>query len=136
MNMRFAMSLAGGAVFFAVAGAAAQSPTPAGPLSTATLANLCGVSATVIETGEALGFCRGFLIGTWQYHLEITQPGGQQPIFCLPKPAPTVEAAQASFVAWTNANPQFGGEKALDGLMRWAASSYPCAAPVRRSGNR
>ena len=141
--MRLAMSLVGGAMLCAVAGASAQTAAPAasaarptGPLSTATLANLCSVTATDKETSEAVGFCRGFLIGAWQYHMEITQPGGQRPIFCLPTPAPTVEAAQASFVTWAGGHTEFSGERALDGLMRWAASTYPCAAPTGRSSNR
>ena len=132
--MRFARSIMGATLLLAASGVA-SAQTAAPPLSTATLANLCSVAAADPETTEALGFCRGFLVGAWQYHVEITRPGGRPPIFCLPTSAPTMEAAQASFVAWVAANPQYGNDKALDGLMRWAATTYPCA-PAAKPGKR
>jgi hypothetical protein len=93
-------------------------------LTTATLGELC---ASDVEA--ARGYCRGFLVGVGQYHAEVTRPGGRAPIFCLPEPTPTLEAAQASFAAWSRANAQHGGEKAVDGLLRWAAATYPCPTP-------
>jgi hypothetical protein len=69
----------------------------------------------------------------------VTRPGGQAPIFCLPNPAPTLDEAQAAFVAWARANPQHAGDKAVDGLLRWAASAYPCPTPpppARRATRR
>jgi len=123
---------AGAVLALAVGAGAASAQTAAAPpasvptLTTSTLAEICGSDA---ET--ARGFCRGFLVGVGQYHSEVTRPRGRAPIFCLPDPTPTLEAAQASFTAWAGANPQHAGEKAVDGLMRWAAATYPCPTPAR-----
>jgi hypothetical protein len=43
-----------------------------------------------------------------------------------------LDQVAASFVAWSAANPQFGGMRAADGLMRFAAAQYPCAARSAR----
>lgn len=111
--------------------------TPRG-MTTSTLAGLCGLPATNPEQPAAQGFCRGFIIGAGQYQSEVSQARGASPIFCLPTPSPTIEAAQANFVTWAAANPQFGDDKAVNSVMRWAASAYPCPppAPTRRAASR
>lgn len=115
-----------------MAAPAGQAPAPAtAALNTATLANLCSVSGESGDAAVALGYCRGFIVGVGQYNVELTRPGGAAPIFCLPTPSPSLEAVQAAFVTWAAANPQFGQERAVNGLLRWAASAYPCAAPRR-----
>lgn len=104
-------------------------PAPSAGVTTRALAELC-------TAGEAAGtgYCRGFMVGIGQYHAELTVGrGGRPPVFCLPEPSPTLEAAQASFVAWAQANPQYAGEKAIIGLMRWASAAYPCPAAAQRS---
>lgn len=58
-------------------------------------------------------------------HRALTAEGGaQQPIFCLPDPSPTFDQTRTSFVAWARANPQDADERAIDGLMRFAAKTY------------
>lgn len=138
--MRHITSLAGAMLLAAAVASspvAAQPASPApGPLTTATLANLCAAPDGEGDLAAARGFCRGFLIGTWQYHSEITRPGGRASIFCLPNPAPSLEAAQASFVAWAGAHAHHANDKAVDGLLRWAAATYPCPAPARAARSR
>ncbi len=114
----------------------AQAPEPLPQLSTGVLAALCGATGTDPDSMTAVGYCRGFIVGVGQYHIEITRPGGILPAFCLPQPTPTLDFVQASFVAWVAANPDQAGTKAVDGLMRWAATTYPCAAPARRRAAR
>lgn len=115
---------------------AAQGPTtaPTTGLTTAGLAEACAANPADTAGVAGVAYCRGFLIAAGQYHAELTvRPGDRTAIFCLPNPSPTVEAAQASFVAWAQANPQHAGEKALIGLMRWAGTTYPCPpAPATR----
>lgn len=133
------ITILAGALLLAAAGASAQTGAPAAPpapLTTATLANLCASPGGEGDLDRAVGFCRGFIIGAGQYHNEITRPGGRASIFCLPNPAPTIEAAQASFVAWAAAHPDRGAERAVDGLLRWAAATYPCPAPPARPARR
>jgi len=137
--MRYVTSLLGGLAMLAggLGGAMAQTaPVPAGPITTGSLATLCA-APTDAEVGHAsLAFCRGFIVGVGQYHVEISRPGGRPAIFCLPTPAPTLEAAQSSFVAWAQANPQYANDKAVDGLLRWAATAYPCPTAARARGAR
>jgi hypothetical protein len=97
----------------------------------ADLAALCGVSPQAADAAAAMAFCHGFLQGAGQYHAVITQPGsGNVPVFCPPNPAPTRAQVASAFVAWAGANPQHAGERAVDGLARWAASAYPCPVPA------
>ncbi|PPQ33894.1 hypothetical protein CCS01_13195 [Rhodopila globiformis] len=75
------------------------------------------------------------MTGAGQYNREISQ--NRPEFLCLPDPSPTFEAAQASFVAWARANPQYANELAVDGLMRWAAATYPCPGQsAHRATNR
>ncbi|NKE43998.1 hypothetical protein HB662_04365 [Roseomonas frigidaquae] len=106
----------------AVAGAAAAQT---GPVQTGPLTELCASSDAV-----AVAYCRGFLVGAGQYHEASTARGGLTPIFCLGEATPTVEQAQAAFVAWSRANPQHAGDRAIDGVMRWATAAYPCPTPA------
>ena len=135
--MRHITSLLGAMLLAAAAASASAQPASPGPLSTATLANLCAAPDGEGDLAHAQGFCRGFLIGAWQYHTEITRPGGRPPIFCLaPAAAPSLAEAQAAFVSWAAAHAQYADDKAIDGLLRWAATAYPCQTPARAGGNR
>ncbi len=136
--MRDVRSWVGGLCLLALAGggtqAQPQAPAPLPQLTTGVLATLCGASGTDAESARAVGYCRGFIVGMGQYHIEITRPGGILPAFCLPQQTPTLEFVQTSFVTWVAANPEQAETKAVDGLLRWAANTYPCAAPATRRG--
>ncbi len=118
----------------------AQTASPAGQVTAASLAAACGVVEGDPVYAEASGYCRGFLTGAGQYHVEISRSGGAPALFCLSDPAPSLDQVAASFAAWVKANPQYGEDKAVDGLMRWATTTYPCPqpspAPARRAGRR
>ncbi len=109
--------------------AVAQNAPATQALTTATLAELCGAAPTTSEA-PATAFCRGFIIGAGQYHYAVAGAGGARPLFCMPSPGPTHAEFQAAFAAWARANPQFGQERAVDGLTRFVASAYPCPAPA------
>jgi hypothetical protein len=131
-----AMALAAAWMQPALAQPAATTP---GQVTTAALAGFCATPAEDPNHAAATSFCHGFMIAAGQYHLEVSRPGGTPPVFCLPTPAPSLERAEAAFVAWSRANPQHAEEKAIDGLMRWSSSAYPCpspAAPTRRPARR
>lgn len=141
--MRHVRSWLGGAALLALAAGPSWGQAPATAvvpaLSTGVLASLCAATGTDPDSTTAAGYCRGFIVGVGQYHVEISRPGGILPAFCLPQPTPSLDFAQASFVAWVNANPQHRDSKAVDGLLRWASATYPCAAPAaapRRGGQR
>ena len=91
------------------------------------LAALCGASGQDGLAQAALGHCQGFVVAADQYHRSLSAEGGvHRPIFCLPNPSPTFDQARASFIAWARNNPQHGGDRAIVGLTRFAAETYPC----------
>lgn len=134
--MRHVLVMAAAAATLAAGPALAQAP--ARGMTTATLAEACASEGRDAAGATAAGYCRGFMAGAGQYHRALS--GDRPAIFCLPAEAPSFEAAQASFVAWARANPQHGAEQAVDGLMRWAAATYPCPAqpaqPAPRANRR
>ena len=100
--------------------------------TTGALARLCGASAQEASYAAAVHFCHGVMVGTGQTSDSMHKRQGTRPGFCLPSPSPTLDQVAASFVAWSAANPQFDGLRASDGLMRFAAAQYPCAARSTR----
>jgi hypothetical protein len=96
------------------------------------LARLCGASAQEASYAAAVHFCHGVMVGTGQTSDSMHKRQGTRPGFCLPSPSPTLDQVAASFVAWSAANPQFDGLRAADGLLRFAAVQYPCAARSTR----
>jgi hypothetical protein len=124
-----ALACSGGAAF-------AQAPATQ-PLTTATLAELCAAAPAMSEA-PATAFCRGFIIGAGQHHAAVSRVAGTRPAYCMPNPGPTQQDFQTAFAAWARANPQFGQDAAVDGLVRFAAATYPCppAATPARSRTR
>ncbi len=111
--------------------------TMAEPVSTATLASICAATSPNAES-PLTAYCRGFMVGAGQYHHAVSVATGRR-VFCLPEPSPTIENVQQAFVAWARANTQHGQERAVDGLMRFAAATYPCPpepAPAPRGRQR
>ena len=100
--------------------------------TTGALARLCGARAQEPAYAAAIHFCHGVLVGSGQTSDMMHKRQGTRPGFCLPTPSPTLDQVAASFVAWSAANPQFQGMRAADGLMRFAAAQYPCAARSAR----
>jgi hypothetical protein len=95
--------------------------------STRDLATLCDAGLQEPRRTDALAYCNGFIVGVGQFHTSLTATGGvQQPIFCVPEPQPTLSQVAAAFVTWTRGHPQHGSERAVDGLMRFAAEAFPC----------
>jgi hypothetical protein len=135
---RSAATAAIAAAFLALAPlAAAQSPQSATrgvPHTVAELAEICAIPQGAADYTAASFFCRGFLAGVGQYHGALHPVGSpRRPIFCVPDPPPTLLSAANAFVAWARANPQHGGEAAVDGLVRFAEQAWPCpTTPQRR----
>jgi hypothetical protein len=120
--------------------AVAQAPTaPTGPAGVTTGA-LAELGAQGGGSGEiaaaAVGYCRGFLIGVGQMHREIAARRIRPALFCLPDPSPSIEQAQAGFIAWVQAHPEEAGQSAAIGLLRWAAATWPCPTPAPRAARR
>lgn len=101
----------------------------------ADLAALCAAGAGDSNVVSAVNFCHGFLMATGQFHAALTRPGGRvAPMFCLASPRPTVATITAGFVEWARANPQYAGDPAVEGVVRFATATSPCPPPAPRRG--
>lgn len=118
--------------------ASAQTASGARGVTTGQLAELCAQGGgTDIISAASIGYCRGFLVGVGQFHAEAAGTHrSRPPIYCIPDPSPSIEQAQASFVSWVRTNPEQASEKALVGLLRWAAATFPCPQPAARANRR
>ena len=96
---------------------------------TSDLAALCAAPASDPLHTAALNWCQGFIVGAGQYHRSVADASSaRQQVFCLPQPEPTLEQTRLAFVAWARAHPQYASERAVDGLARFAAETWPCPA--------
>jgi len=109
----------------------AQGQGAAPVFTTAELARACGPAAGDANALAFRSVCYAVMVAVGQTHAIYT--GGRQaarPAFCLPDPSPSMEQISARFVSWVAANPQHGGTRAAEGVLRFAAATYPCAQPT------
>lgn len=139
-NTIAAVSLAAAATLGAPA--LAQSPGHVTDVRTVSdLAAVCDPQVRGVERLESIAYCQGYVTAAGQYHTAIHPAGGsRRSLFCVPDPAPSVAQAGLGFAAWARQNPQHANDPALDGLLRYAQSAYPCPTPAtserpRRSGS-
>jgi hypothetical protein len=91
------------------------------------LAAVCDPRVGGVERLEAIAYCQGYFRAVGQYHTALhPSAGGRRPLFCVPERPPSVAQSGLAFAAWARQNPQRANEPALDGLIRWAQSAYPC----------
>ncbi|MFL1462222.1 Rap1a/Tai family immunity protein [Roseococcus sp. DSY-14] len=117
--------------------ARAQAPVGADDFRAGTagaLARLCAAGEADPARDLAHGFCHGQLAAVAQLHGALTRADGPfRPFYCPPPEAPRMADVAARFAAWAAAEPRRGAEAAVDGLLRFAAETYPCAT---RGGRR
>lgn len=133
-----------GGIALALIGALAATPALAqgqaaggapAAFTTADLARLCGPAADNANTQALRPACYAALVTIGQVHAIYTSGrGAQRPVFCQPEQAPTLDTVAAAFVSWAAANQQYSGARAAEGVLRFAAATYPCqpAALARR----
>lgn len=90
------------------------------------LVDLCTVGATEDLSKEAIHFCEGFAVGVYRTIIAVTTDRGRKPIFCVPDPTPTRDAAVQAFVAWSRANPDVLPKNPVDGLTQFMVTTWPC----------
>ena len=121
--------------------AAAQTPLTEADFRSGTtgdLADVCGAAPGDPLYQAGIGWCHGFILAAGQYHATMSaRRVAGHPLFCMPTESPSFDQVRTAFVGWARANPQFAGERAVDGLLRFAAATYPCppqgaGAPRRR----
>nr|WP_321466106.1 Rap1a/Tai family immunity protein [uncultured Desulfobulbus sp.] len=88
------------------------------------LAEICGLSAEDARAVNAKAFCRGYLVGAYQYYDATIDPAKR--FVCSPKPTPSLDEVTDGFVAWSKTHPQYMQDRAADTLFRYLAENYPC----------
>jgi hypothetical protein len=101
------------------------------------LATLCATSESSPGGVAARAWCNAFIVATGQYHnaLAAANPALER-VYCLPDPNMTLDQVRTAFVNWAQAHPESAGERAVDGLMRFAGTTWPCPRPVASDGRR
>lgn len=127
-----------GGIALALAGAIAAAPALAqgqaaggapATFTTADLARLCGPAADDANATASRPACYAALVTVGQVHsMYTTGPRAQRPVFCMPAQTPTLDRVASDFVSWAAANQQYSGARAAEGVLRFAAATYPCAA--------
>jgi hypothetical protein len=95
-------------------------------VSTSDLVDLCGADPQAASYAAAIHMCHGYLVGVHQLHVAAIAPSETGAFYCLPPSPPSRNEAVAAFVDWAAQNPQAMDLPAIEGLMRWAAASFPC----------
>lgn len=75
---------------------------------------------------RAVQMCHGFLVGVDRMHTAIRE-NLKISLYCLPTDGSVDRnTAAAAFVAWAKEQPNMKSMDALDGIIGWARTAYPC----------
>lgn len=125
-----------GAVF-ASGTAAAATPDQFTLRSTSDLLAVCQESATDNVSSASIGFCHGFLVGTYRV-MEIVQEAKPQSarMFCPAATMPNRTEAIDAFVKWAAARPGELSKAPTESVADYLAVTYPCPAASGASSRR
>ena len=88
---------------------------------------LCGVDANDPNAIAAIHFCHGYFTGLVHFH-NVMGRALEGNIYCMKDDErPTRDQAIAMLVAWSRAHPENNSLEAIDGVLKWAAETYPCS---------
>ncbi|MEM7526783.1 MAG: Rap1a/Tai family immunity protein [Pseudomonadota bacterium] len=96
-------------------------------VDTSDLVDLCNTKLQEPNFASAIHMCHGYFVGVHQLHQAALTPSETGGFYCLPSPPPTRDEAVVQFIAWAQADKDVMGLPAIEGLMRWAASDFPCS---------
>ena len=102
---------------------------------TGDLATLCAAGEGDPGGGVAArAWCHAFIVATGQYHNSVAAAEPQRGrIYCLPSPDMTLDQVRTAFVSWARSHPQYSDTRAVDGLTRFAGTTWPCPQPSARA---
>lgn len=124
----FACALALGALLAQVAAAPAAEDDDFLIATTGDLATLCAVAPEHPRYAAAVHMCHGYMIGAHHLHQAAIAPTETGGFYCVPtENRPSRDEVTAAFVTWAGATPGAGELPAIEGLMRWANTAYPCS---------
>src|SRR5262245_1806494 len=90
------------------------------------LIELCTAPESDPMYTAAISFCHGYLIGTYHYQVALQSDPNEKPLFCLPEPQPTRQQGIQMFITWAKQNSQYMGERAVDTIVRFLGTQWPC----------
>ena len=125
---KFALSLLMGATLLLSAGAASAQVTRENFVlrTTGDFVALCGVSRDDPNAIAAIHFCEGYLVGL-DHFAEVTGRPFRGSLYCPPADLKmSRDQVVATVVAWHRKNPGPAAEAPFDGIVRWAAATWPC----------
>jgi hypothetical protein len=93
---------------------------------TSDLIALCTAPVDSEHHVAALNFCHGYAVGAFQYYQMLEPVGPGHRFVCVAEPKPTRDEVISAFIVWAQAHPQFGGEPAVESLLRYLSETYPC----------
>jgi hypothetical protein len=95
--------------------------------TTRDLVALCGVDAEDPNAVAAIHMCHGYVTGLVHFHIVMGR-ALEGRVYCMKDEArPTRDQAVAMFVEWSKAHPENDSSEAVDGVLLWAADTYPCS---------
>jgi hypothetical protein len=119
--------LGAAALVFAAAAANAQVAEKNFVLrTTGDLVALCGATRNDPNAIAAIHFCEGYLLGL-DHFAEVTGRPFRGSLYCPPANLDlTRDQVVAMLVTWHRRNPGPAAEAPFDGVVRWAAATWPC----------
>jgi len=106
-------------------GVGAVEPNDFRILTTKSLYQVCAAPESSELFAEARQACYGFIYGAGLFYYEVVKAGKAKSVVC-PGGQIDREAVREAFVAWTQSHLQAMSESPIDGLLRAAASQWPC----------
>lgn len=95
--------------------------------TTADLVALCGVDAADPNAIAAIHMCHGYFVGLHHFHIVMGR-ALEGELYCMKdEERPTRDQAIAMLVEWSRAHPEHDSLEAIDGVLQWAAGTYPCS---------
>ncbi len=90
------------------------------------LADICRIDESHADHAIAVAFCHGFFEGAMHYDEGIEGTPMYVDIVCSPE-GTTRNQAVLEFVAFIEANPQYGSEAPIDAVFRGLSAKWPCS---------
>ncbi|MEM7177553.1 MAG: Rap1a/Tai family immunity protein [Pseudomonadota bacterium] len=96
--------------------------------TTGDLVAICATQPGDPNYASAVHMCQGYLLGVHHFHTALSHEIDED-IYCVnpDKPRPTRDQVVAEFVEWSQAHPETADKEALEGLLTWASTAYPCS---------
>jgi hypothetical protein len=87
---------------------------------------LCSVSREDPNAAAAIHFCHGYYVGV-DHSAEILGRPLRNTLYCPPDGLKlSRDQVVAMVVDYHRRNPQYAAEAPIEGIIRWAAATYPC----------